>query len=83
MFRVGDLVRLSADGRDRYMDSSYNPHDEVGIVEENNVRGFASKKRMPYDVRWLSGGTNIYHEGDLMLVGPPNSLEQMLKECLE
>jgi hypothetical protein len=63
MFRVGDLVRLSADGRESYMDSGCNPHNEVGIVEENNARGSESKKRMPYDVRWLSGGTNIYREG--------------------
>ena len=90
MFRVGDLVRLSADGKESYMDSRYNPHDQVGIVEEYvgiveeyNARGFVSKKRMPYDVRWLSGGTNIYREVDLELVGPPISLEQMLKECLE
>ena len=72
MFRVGDQVRLSVMGRKKYGDTSYNPHNGIGIVEDNT----------PYDyVRWPSGEGNIYREGDLELV--VTSLEQMLKECLE
>jgi hypothetical protein len=32
MFREGDLVRLSEEGKIVYCHCSANPHDEVGIV---------------------------------------------------
>jgi hypothetical protein len=83
VFKEGDRVRLSKVGRKHYKDTPYNPHNEIGTVEENNDRfGFGSKERMPYDVRWPSGIGNIYREVDLELAHPSISLEQMLKECL-
>ena len=78
MFKEGDRVRLSKVGRERYKDTPYNPHNEVGVVEESLDRvGF-----MPYTVRWPSGLGNIYREVDLELAHPAVSLEEMLKECL-
>jgi hypothetical protein len=83
MFREGDRVRLSKVGREHYKDTPYNPHNEIGTVEENNDRfGFGSKERMPYDVRWPSGLRNIYREVDLEHIIPEIPLEQLLKECL-
>ena len=83
MFKEGDRVRLSKVGRKHYKDTPYNPHNEIGTVEEDNDRfGFGSKERMPYDVRWPSGFGNIYREEDLELARPSISLEQMLKDCL-
>jgi hypothetical protein len=80
VFKEGDRVRLSKVGRKHYKDTPYNPHNEIGTVEENNDLG--SKERMPYDVRWPSGIRNIYREVDLELAHPAVSLEEMLKECL-
>ena len=80
MFRVGDQVKLSAIGRKKYADTPYNPHNGIGIVEDNI---HFLQEGMPYDVRWLSGEMNIYRERDLELVRTVTSLEQMLKECLE
>lgn len=78
MFRVGDLVRLSAIGRKTYKDSFDNPWHEVGVIEENEGPEYS----MPYYVRWQKAG-NCYRKEDLELAYPPISLEQMLKECLE
>jgi hypothetical protein len=80
MFRVGDQVKLSAMGRGRYADTPYNPHNEIGIVEDNI---HFPREGMSYNVRWPSGEVNIYRRRDLELVHPVTSLEQMLKECLE
>ena len=81
MFRVGDQVKLSAMGIKKYKDTPYNPHNGIGIVEDYSYSGLFDF--MPYDVRWPSGKLNKYREEDLELAGPPLSLEQMLKECLE
>jgi hypothetical protein len=78
MFRVGDLVRLSARGKEKYRDEPYNPHNEVGVVEESH----ALIVYMAYEVRWSNFG-NIYREVDLELALPSISLEEMLKGCLE
>jgi hypothetical protein len=77
MFKEGDRVRLSARGRKKYIDTSWNPHNEVGIVEESHAR----IDYMPYTVIWPNG-ENIYREEDLELARPSISLEEMLKECL-
>ena len=83
MFRVGDQVKLSAIGRETYVDTPDNPHNEIGIVED---KIHYRRDGMPYNVRWPSGDWNIYCKRDLELAGPPScsqlSLEQMLKECL-
>jgi hypothetical protein len=77
MFKEGDRVRLSARGRKKYTDTPYNPHNQVGVVEESHN----PMDYMPYEVRWSCFG-NIYREEDLELVYPSISLEEMLKECL-
>jgi len=78
MFKEGDRVRLSKVGRERYKDTPYNPHNEVGVVEESHN---PMDYYMPCNVRWLRFG-NIYREEELELAHPSISLEEMLKECL-
>jgi hypothetical protein len=53
MFRVGDLVRLSEEGKRVYHHRSDNPHDEVGIVFSVNHN--FSDTFFRYKVRWSSG----------------------------
>lgn len=45
---VGDIVRLSQEGRDRYLNSRHNPHDLTGVLE-----AFSR-------VRWSNGQINLY-----------------------
>jgi hypothetical protein len=78
MFKEGDRVRLSAMGRKKYRDTLYNPHNEVGVVEENyNPMDYY----MSCNVRWLLFW-KYYREEELELAHPSISLEEMLKECL-
>lgn len=62
---IGTRVRLSEVGMDRYLDSQYNPHDEVGKVFDND-NDF--ENGMCYRVKWSGGETNCYYRSDLKVL---------------
>lgn len=59
MFKVGDLVELSVEGRREYEDMANNPHGQVGVIVE--VR----QEEFPYIVEWEEDG-NVYRTEDLV-----------------
>lgn len=85
IFKVGDRVRMSAEGRRRWGDSSTNPNDLIGEIISIEV---GDDFDLPIIVRWSNSRSNSYAEDHLERVGAginevpkvPNTDDKILAE---
>ena len=61
--RVGDEVRISGKGRERYKNAPSNPHHDVGTLIGND-----GGTAFSLYVKWSNGEQNSYCVGELELV---------------
>lgn len=69
-FKIGDVVRLSADGKQKWPHEPYNPHDAIGRV----IGFYNDGDGLDIRVKWNSDKTNAYAPLHLELV--PNTPKQ-------
>lgn len=63
LFEVGDKVRLSSAGRQKYHHSRSNPYYVIGVIESTD-----EKVGYPIRVSWRSLTFNTYNSRELALV---------------
>ena len=64
---IGDKVRLSEIGKDRYADEPYNPHSATGTIFDTE---YDEPEGQCYRVNWSTKHTNCYYVDDLKKAYP-------------